>query len=82
MKELEPPRRVGEIAHYEEDPFDLGDMDEKELVVVQDFLPSPEELVFKEPETEKITSHAEQGHVDLFPREGARTRCALPAYDP
>ena len=54
-KELTRLRRIGETAHYEEDPFNLGIADDQAMMVVQDFLPAPEDLILKEPETEKIT---------------------------
>ena len=71
MQQLDPPRRVGEIAQYEEDPFDLGNVAESELVVVKDFLPPPEALVLKEPETEKITIALNKDTLTFF-REKAQ----------
>ena len=71
MKSLDPSRRAGEDAQYEEDPFELGDIDEKDLVVVQDLLPPPEALVFKEPATEKITIALSKDTLTFF-REKAQ----------
>lgn len=71
MTHLEPARIAGEVAQYEEDPFDLGNIDESELVVVRDFLPSPEELVLKEPATEKITIALNKDTLTFF-REKAK----------
>ena len=71
MTELDPTRKAGEIAEYEEDPFDLGDIAEHDLVVVQDFLPSPEELVLREPATEKITIALSKDSLTFF-REKAQ----------
>ena len=39
-----PPRLPGETAIYEEDPFEFGKIDDSQLPVVEDFLPSPEQL--------------------------------------
>jgi hypothetical protein len=48
-QELDPPREAWETAEYEDDPFELGDIDESRLKIVsKDFLPRPEELVFKQ----------------------------------
>jgi hypothetical protein len=48
-QELDPPREAWETADYEDDPFGLGDIDETKLKLVsKDFLPKPEELVFKQ----------------------------------
>ncbi len=66
MKELEPPRKVGEIAQYEDDPFELGEGAEDEMMMLKDFLPPPEALVLKEPETEKITIALSKDTVKFF----------------
>jgi len=52
-----PPRRPGETAIYEDDPFELGEIDEANFVTVKDFLPRPQDLVFKQskPATEKVS---------------------------
>lgn len=39
LPEENPPRLPGESARYEDDPFDLGVIDDDALVVVEDFLP-------------------------------------------
>ena len=67
MKELDPPRKPGETAHYEEDPFGLGDT---QLETVADFLPSPEQLVLKEPETEKVTIALSKDSLSFFRQKG------------
>ena len=66
MKKLEPTRQVGEIAQYEDDPFALGEVAEGEMVIVKDFLPPPEELVLREPATEKITIALSRETVTFF----------------
>jgi predicted DNA binding CopG/RHH family protein len=71
MTELEPARKAGEIATYEEDPFELGEIDEQQIVIVRDFLPPPEELVLKEPQTEKITIALSKDTLTFF-REKAQ----------
>ena len=70
MKKLEPPRQVGEIAEYD-DPFAFGEAAEGEMVIVNDFLPAPEDLVMKEPATEKITIALSKETVTFF-REKAQ----------
>lgn len=50
LPEENPPRFPGETAIYEDDPFGLGEIDDSQMVEVsKDFLPKPEELVFKLP---------------------------------
>ena len=71
MKKLESTRQVGEVAQYEDDPFDLGEVPEDEMVIVKDFLPPPEALVLKEPATEKITIALSKETVTFF-REKAQ----------
>lgn len=62
-----PPRFTGETAIYEDDPFGLGEFDEKRFRIVKDFLPSPDKLVYKnEPETEKISIVLDKEDVDFF----------------
>lgn len=47
---LAPQRQPWETVQYEEDPFGLGGINEIKLKIVsKNFLPSPEQLVFKEP---------------------------------
>ena len=67
MKELVPSRKPGETAYYEEDPFELGDT---QLETVADFLPSPEQLVLKEPETEKVTIALSKDSLNFFRQKG------------
>ena len=67
MKKIYPPRKAGEIANYEEDPFVLGDT---HLEIVEDFLPSPEQLILKGPETEKITIALSKDSLNFFRQKG------------
>lgn len=71
MKKLEPTRQLGEIAQYENDPFDLDEVADGEMVIVKDFLPPPEALVLKEPSTEKIAIALSKETVAFF-REKAQ----------
>lgn len=68
---LDPPRQSWETAQYEDDPFELGDIDVTKLKRVSKiFLPSPDQLVFKnEPETEKISITLDKSDVDFFRRK-------------
>jgi len=63
-----PPRFAGETAIYEDDPFELGEIEEGRFVRVKDFLPSPEELIFKNPQR-KITITLDQMSIDFFKAE-------------
>lgn len=69
---LDPPRAAGETAEYEDNPFGLGDIDETRLKIVsKDFLPRPEELVFKNPRR-KVTITLDQKSIDFFKAEAQR----------
>ena len=69
---LDPPREPWETADYEDDPFELGDIDESKLKIVsKDFLPRPEELVFKNPRR-KVTITLDQKSIDFFKAEAER----------
>ena len=68
MDKFEPPRKPGETAIYEEDPFDLGDID---LEGVKDFLPPPDQLVLKEPGTEEVTITLSRVSIDFFRQKEA-----------
>jgi predicted DNA binding CopG/RHH family protein len=71
-QELDPPREAWETAEYEDDPFELGDIDETRLKIVsKDFLPKPEELVFKQARR-KVTITLDQNSIDFFKSEAAR----------
>jgi predicted DNA binding CopG/RHH family protein len=71
-QELDPPRAAWETADYEEDPFELGDLDETKLKIVsKDFLPKPEELVFKQARR-KVTITLDQTSIDFFKAEAER----------
>ena len=55
---LDPPRQAWESAQYEDDPFDLGDVDVTPLkIVAKDVLPRPEALLLKisKPAQRKVT---------------------------
>lgn len=52
-----------ETVEYTDNP-DLPDLEDIEIVT--DFLPRPEELIFKEAETEKITIQLDKATVDFF----------------
>lgn len=55
---LDPPRQGWETACYEDDPFDLGEVDVAQFKIVsKDFLPPPESLVLKlsKPAQRKVT---------------------------
>jgi len=69
---LDPPRQSWETAHYEEDPFELGEIDEAKLKVVsKDFLPRPEELVFR-PKPVRVTLTLDADTVAYFKAEADR----------
>ena len=56
--QFDPPRQAWETAHYEDDPFDLGEIDVTQFKIVSiDFLPRPEALVLKisKPAQRKVT---------------------------
>lgn len=68
-KRLNPQREPWETAHYEDDPFGLGDIDERKLKIVsKGFLPRPEALVFKEnkPEAKKVTMVLDTFTIETF----------------
>lgn len=71
LPEEDPPRLPGETAIYEDDPFELGEFDAAELVVVEDFLPRPEELVFR-PKGVKVTITLSRASVAYFKEQAAR----------
>ena len=74
LPQEQPPRRPGEIAQYEDDPFDLGEIDDAQLAVVEDVLP-PEEWPF---ERRQSHAHPQRGEPDLFQRAGRAAPDALP----
>lgn len=68
-QQLDPPREAWETAQYEEDPFELGDIDVSKLKIVsKDFLPRPEQLVFKKsvPKTTKVTMVLDDFTIAMF----------------
>lgn len=66
----EPTQQSWETVTYSDNP-ELPTVDEVEMVV--DFLPRPEELLFLEPETEKITIQLDKMTVNYF-RQKAQER--------
>lgn len=62
-----PPRFAGETAIYEDDPFELGEIEEGRFVRVKDVLPPPEKLVFKNLRR-KITITLEQDSINFLKR--------------
>lgn len=60
-----------ETAHYEDDPFELGEIDDSKLVVVEDFLPRPEELVLR-PKGVKVTITLNEDSINFFKQEAKR----------
>lgn len=69
--EENPARRPGETAQYEDDPFGLGEIDEAKLVAVEDFLPRPEELVFR-PKGVKVTLTLSEDSLTYFKEQAER----------
>lgn len=65
----EPTQQRWERVTYTDNP-ELPAVDDLEIVV--DFLPSPEELQFIEPETEKITIQLDKGTVDYFRQQAEK----------
>jgi predicted DNA binding CopG/RHH family protein len=66
-----PPRLLGEIAQYEDDPFELGQIDDEQLTVVEDFLPRPEDLVFR-PKGVKVTLTLSEESLNYFKEQAER----------
>ena len=71
LPEENPPRRPGETAHYEDDPFELGEIDDAKLAVVEDFLPRPEELAFR-PKGVKVTLTLSEESLNYFKEQAGR----------
>ena len=69
--EENPPRRPNETAQYEEDPFELGEIDDAKLAVVEDFLPRPEELAFR-PKGVKVTLTLSEESLNYFKEQAGR----------
>ncbi len=70
-EQLDPPRQPWETATYEEDPFELGDIENSQLTIVKDFLPLPEDLVRKE-ETARTTLVLDKSTLTFFKEEADR----------
>ena len=71
LPEENPPRQPGETAHYEDDPFELGEIDDAKLAVVEDFLPRPEELAFR-PKGVKVTLTLSEESLNYFKEQAGR----------
>lgn len=66
-----PPRTKGETAMYEDDPFELGKIDDSKLSSDKDFLPRPEDLVFR-PKGVKITITLSEDSLVYFKKQAVR----------
>lgn len=72
-QKLNPPREAWETVEYEDDPFELGTIDETKLKMVsKDFLPRPEELVFKKENTVKVSMVLDKESIEFFKAEAKR----------
>jgi predicted DNA binding CopG/RHH family protein len=70
MKEkLDPPRQLWETVEYTDNP-ELPDIEY--LKEVKNFLPKPEDLVFKEAETEKVTMVFDKEALEFFRAEAQK----------
>lgn len=60
-----PPRLPGENAIYEDDPFELGDIDESKLVPISKSLfSSSEKFIFKNPKRQlKVSTNKYSPHI-------------------
>lgn len=61
------------------DKLKIGDIVEGthgKMRLVEDFLPRPEELVYREPETEKVTIVLDKETVDFFRAQAAHFECS------
>ena len=68
-KQEQPPRMPGETALYEDDPFKLGKIRDSDLIEVSaDFLPRPEELVFR-PKGVKVTITLSENSLAFFKKK-------------
>ncbi|MCC6167946.1 MAG: BrnA antitoxin family protein [Caldilineaceae bacterium] len=68
MKKHEPKKRAWETVSYTDDP-ELPDLEQ--LKAVKDFLPRPEELVFR-PKSVKVTITLSEESVAYFKEQGER----------
>lgn len=69
MKELEPKRQNWETVDYSDNP-ELPELEDL-VELSSDFLPRPEELVFRKP-TRKITIALDQESIDFFKTRAKR----------
>lgn len=68
-EQLDPPKQAWETASYEDDPFDLGEIDVTKLrIVSRGFLPRPETLVQKpsRPAQRKVTIVLDDFTIQVF----------------
>lgn len=67
-KQLNLKDHAWKTTSYEQDPFQLGEIDETQLKIVKDFLPRPEELVFRDskPDSRKVTVVLDDYTIDFF----------------
>ncbi len=67
-KQLSPKKHSWKTTSYEEDPFQLGKIDDAQLQIVKDFLPRPEELVLRDskPDSRKVTVVLDDYTIDFF----------------
>jgi hypothetical protein len=70
-EKLEPKRQPWETVEYTENP-DLPAIED--LEIVEDFLPRPEDLVFKQPKGMKITITLDPASIQFFKEEAERLR--------
>ncbi|MCC6488509.1 MAG: CopG family transcriptional regulator [Candidatus Hydrogenedentes bacterium] len=70
-KTKQPKVRDWETVRYTDGPDDLPDLDR--VVLIEDFLPRPEDLVFR-PKGVKVTLVLSEESVAFFKEEGERLR--------
>lgn len=81
-EQFNPPRQAWETAPYEEDPFELGDIETDQLKIVsKDFLPRPEALVFKmaKPAQRKVTLVLDDFTIQAFKSKAHELGCSYQA---
>ena len=71
LSEENPPRLPNEAALYADDPFGLGEIDDAEPAVVEDFLPHPEELAFR-PKGVNVTLTLSEESLNYFKEQAGR----------
>ncbi len=63
MQSLQPERQRWETVAYT-DNLDLPD--DQDIEIIEDFLPKPEDLVLRKPESERVTLVLDKTTVDFF----------------